>query len=467
MALRRGQNRGGGVNQQLPSRLALPIKCVVDKEGHLIAVDAAIRRLHASNGGQEGGVLAVPALLGLAKLCFNTGLKLERNVYVADKEHDLQLWVEVEKQDENVLLSIVGWQERQTSTSNRQPFISNISRPIVRTHPQSMQISSAGIILRASRSLLETFGNDFIAADFDKHFELVEEQISLADLFHAPGSIPERLRVKHRSTEIERVSLVDPVKTETGAIAGLHLVFMLPAEGDESSEDPSTNQRPSQSGMGLGKHFANAVRQPLGRILANAETIGSELNGPILEQYSSYAKDIASAAKHLSELVGDLEDLDAIDRPEFKVAREPVELGDIARRVVGLLALKAADHQITLLPPEMDKQCHVVGEFRRVLQIVLNLVGNAIRYSPGGTAIRIDIHPENSSISVEDEGPGIPLEDRERVFTKFERLGRSGDGGSGLGLYISRKLALAMGGELNIESGVTGGARFTLSLPIS
>ena len=212
-----------------------------------------------------------------------------------------------------------------------------------------MQISPAGIILRASRSLLETFGNDFIAADFDKHFELVEEQISLADLFHAPGSIPERLRVKHRSTEIERVSLVDPVKTEMGAIAGLHLVFMLPAEGDESSEDPSTNQRPSHIGMGLGKHFANAVRQPLGRILANAETIGSELNGPILEQYSSYAKDIASAAKHLSELVGDLEDLDAIDRPEFKVAREPIELGDIARRVVGLLALKAADHQITLV----------------------------------------------------------------------------------------------------------------------
>jgi signal transduction histidine kinase len=70
--------------------------------------------------------------------------------------------------------------------------------------------------------------------------------------------------------------------------------------------------------------------------------------------------------------------------PSSRSLREPVELGDIARRVSGLLALKAADHQITLISPDEDIKCVVVGEFRRVLQIVLNLVGNAIRYSPGG-----------------------------------------------------------------------------------
>lgn len=453
--------------QNLPARLALPIKCVVDQEGRLIAADVAIRRLHASNGGRDGGVIAVPGLLDLANLCWQTGLRFERNVYAADKDHDIELWVEAEKKDRNVHLSIIGWQERGTAVLSASPFRTRAGQHVVRNAPQSMQISRSGVVLSASRVLLENFGNEFVAYAFDEHFDLIDHPAGFEALLRAPGDVPERVRVRNRSTDVELTALVDLKKSDTESVVGVHLVFLLPEALPTVGSGANAEEKHANAGMGLGRHFANAVRQPLGRILANAETIGSELNGPILEQYSSYAKDIASAAKHLSELVGDLEDLDAIDRPEFKVAREPVELGDIARRVSGLLALKAADHQITLISPDEDIKCVVVGEFRRVLQIVLNLVGNAIRYSPGGTQIRIAINPTAATISVEDEGPGIPEEDRERVFTKFERLGRSGDGGSGLGLYISRKLARAMGGELLIETGSAGGARFTLSLPIA
>jgi len=70
-------------------------------------------------------------------------------------------------------------------------------------------------------------------------------------------------------------------------------------------------------------------------------------------------------------------------------------------------------------------------------------------------------------ISVRDQGKGIDPADREKIFEKFERLGRSGDGGSGLGLYISRRLARAMGGELHVENAEDGGAIFTLRLPNS
>lgn len=453
--------------QILPARLALPIKCVVDQDGRLIAADAAIRRLHISNSGHEGGILAVPGLLDLAFLCLRTGLRFERSVFVADKDHDIELWVEAEKQNQNVQLSVVGWQERDSSHPTSQPFKSSLIQTPDRKFPLSMQINHAAVVLRASGTLLELFGDDFIAAGFDDHFELVDQQGTIADLLKSPDGIPDRLSIRQRSTGTEREALVDVVKSGVNKVVGVHLVFLMPEVGVADQDSSKEVTRQHNSGMGLGRHFASAVRQPLGRILANAETIGSELNGPVLEQYSSYAKDIASAAKHLSELVGDLEDLDAIDRPEFKVAREPVEFGDIARRVSGLLALKAADHQIALVHPDEATQCEVVGEFRRVLQIMLNLVGNAIRYSPGGTEIRITIDPAASSISVEDDGPGIPEEDRERVFTKFERLGRSGDGGSGLGLFISRKLARAMGGDLIVEEGTAGGARFTLSLPTS
>jgi hypothetical protein len=232
----------------------------------------------------------------------------------------------------------------------------------------------------------------------------------------------------------------------------------------------TTPEAPSASPEVLfGRQLAPVLRQPLGRIIANAETIGSELNGPIRENYALYAKDIANAARHLVALVDDLGDLEAVERADFVTARDNIELGDIARRVAGLLALKAADHSIRLVAPTDAHSVPAVAEFRRVLQILLNLVTNAIRYSPDGTDVFIDIASvdNGSLVMVRDQGAGIAAEDRERVFDKFERLGRSGDGGSGLGLYISRRLALAMGGDLTVDNAESGGAKFTLRLPAS
>jgi signal transduction histidine kinase len=108
-----------------------------------------------------------------------------------------------------------------------------------------------------------------------------------------------------------------------------------------------------------------------------------------------------------------------------------------------------------------------VAEFRRVLQVLLNLIGNALRYAPEGSQvwIRLEQDGEFARVIVADQGPGLDEEQQARVFGKFERLGRSGDGGSGLGLYISRRLARAMGGELSVESAPGQGARFILSVP--
>ncbi|MBK6706327.1 MAG: HAMP domain-containing histidine kinase [Sphingomonadales bacterium] len=400
--------------QHLPTRLALPIKCIVAADGSLLAADSAVRRL---------------------------------------------------KQEKAVHLSITGWHERVATYRPTLPLPQATTHFEYRSALPSMHVNRSGIILQASESLADILGCSAIAEQFDDHFSIVGYSEGLISLLQQEAEIPNRIGIQHLSSSRECFALVDIIRLETEAVAGARLVFLLNDVARAEAGAAEATALPSHSGMGLGRHFASAVRQPLGRILANAETIGSELNGPILEQYSSYAKDIALAARHLSELVGDLEDLDAIDKPDFKVAKEPVELGDIAQRVAGLLALKAADHQIELVVPDRETKGHVIGEFRRVLQIALNLVGNAIRYSPGGSKVRIEVDPAGPSISVIDEGPGIPVEDRERIFTKFERLGRFGDGGSGLGLYISRKLARAMGGELSIGAGEGGGANFTLRLP--
>lgn len=223
----------------------------------------------------------------------------------------------------------------------------------------------------------------------------------------------------------------------------------------------------SSSGALFGKQLAPVLRQPLHRIIANAETMGSELLGPIRENYASYARDIANAARHLTALVEDLDDLEAVERPGFSTAQDDIELGDVARRAAGLLALTAADHRMTISLPDAQTYVTATAELRRVLQITLNLITNAIRYSPVGTDVQVEVGAEDgfAYLSVPDQGAGVDAEHHERIFAKFERLGRTGDGGSGLGLYISRRLARAMGGDLTVEAAKGGGAKFTLRLP--
>jgi signal transduction histidine kinase len=162
-----------------------------------------------------------------------------------------------------------------------------------------------------------------------------------------------------------------------------------------------------------------------------------------------------------------LSDLEAVERPGFSTAQDDIELGEVARRAAGLLALTAADHRMTISLPDARTYVTAIAELRRVLQIMLNLITNAIRYSPDGTEVWVEVGAEDgfAFLSVSDQGAGVDANDHERIFAKFERLGRTGDGGSGLGLYISRRLARAMGGDLTIEAAKGGGAKFTLRLP--
>jgi len=121
-----------------------------------------------------------------------------------------------------------------------------------------------------------------------------------------------------------------------------------------------------------------------------------------------------------------------------------------------------------LVGPEIGERVSARGDAKRILQVVLNLMGNAINYSPEGSTVTVAVSKVGSSkasIAVSDEGPGLSPGQLERVFAKFERLGRSGDGGSGLGLYISRRLAEAMSGSLDVKSTPGTGAIFTLELP--
>ncbi|RZM21285.1 MAG: ATP-binding protein, partial [Sphingomonas sp.] len=115
----------------------------------------------------------------------------------------------------------------------------------------------------------------------------------------------------------------------------------------------------------------------------------------------------------------------------------------------------------------LDVRVPALGDFRRVLQVLVNLVGNAVRYSPRGSQVIVTVTRTQSHavVVVADKGKGVAPEDQVRIFEKFERVDPSEAGGNGLGLYIARRLARAMQGDLTVESAPGEGARFVLTLP--
>ena len=165
--------------------------------------------------------------------------------------------------------------------------------------------------------------------------------------------------------------------------------------------------------------------------------------------------------------MADLLDLEAVEREDFATAAEPIDLADVARRAAGLLAVRAAQANIRFERPTLDEALPATGDFRRALQVLVNLISNALRYSPSGAPVRISAGRDGGEVSatVSDQGKGIAVADQARIFDKFERVDPSEAGGSGLGLYISRKLARAMGGDITVDSAPGQGARFTFTLP--
>ena len=125
-----------------------------------------------------------------------------------------------------------------------------------------------------------------------------------------------------------------------------------------------------------------------------------------------------------------------------------------------------AEERNVSIASEMTEPLPASGQEPAVIQILVNLIGNALRHSPEGSTVHLsfDRTHASASVTVTDEGPGIEPADQQRIFERFERL-QSQEGGTGLGLAISRRLARSMGGDVTLDSAPGEGARFTLTLP--
>lgn len=439
-----------------------PVHGKVDGQGRLVEADPPLLRLQERAGGVRGGALAVPQLASLARLTRRLGISLSRRVVAANGDQDIDLWVQVKPERDCVELAITGWQD--IAPAPPQPGLDAVrwrdfsrasadwiieTDPMLRiTHPPANMPAATGQPIEA----LFTLSCDEAGVSH------ISESARVADRFEDDGAtfllgpgVPVRLA---------GIPLIDGI----GTLAGYQLLV--------SRRDPQAQARgrlaPPPLDEAFGSQLGRAMREPLDRIIANADIIQERGDGPVRRDYAGYAEDIAGAGRHLLALVEDLVDLQTIERADFRPEADTVDLADTALRAAGLLAVRAANHQVSIDARTPGNPVMARGDFRRILQVLINLLSNAIRHSPeGGTVwIRCEQEGDIAAIIVADAGDGIAPENHERIFDRFERLGLRDGTGSGLGLYISRRLARAMGGDLGIDSAPMQGARFVFTLPV-
>jgi signal transduction histidine kinase len=175
---------------------------------------------------------------------------------------------------------------------------------------------------------------------------------------------------------------------------------------------------------------------------------------------------IAVEADRLSRLVGDILDLAKLDAHRFTLLQEEVDMESLCEQAYSAFSEEARRRAIDYTR-DVDGRPVIVTDGDRVLQIISNLLQNAFRWTPDGGRIELTLAQTNGNVNVEvdDTGPGISAEERDRIFRPF--VSRDGAGGTGLGLAIARELAAALGGRIELESEPGRGSRFRLVLPAS
>ncbi|HEX4694023.1 HAMP domain-containing sensor histidine kinase [Sphingomonas sp.] len=437
---------------------------LVDRDGRLVEAERPLDELNTRAGGALGQPFAVPQVAVLARLAQRLGIPVSRHVVAADGPDEIELWVRADPVEQGVRLAISGWRVRApwtppADTARRDRDLLVLDADWSWETDATLRLTAIGEgAVRFGIDAKKLLGKPLDALMTPKPDDNGAMPMFAVLLAHGPfDDQPATVRASGATMMLSARPRLDTAGNFAGYVGAARAVSApaAPIGGDDALTEA------------FGARLDRALRAPLGRIIANADSINAQTDGPIRQDYADYAADIASAGRHLMTLVDDLVDLQAIERPDFVVAAEPVDLADVGRRAAGLLNVRAAERGVRIDKPQDIDTAPAIGEFKRVLQILVNLIGNAVRYSPDGGMVWVRTHRDRDTavIIVADQGKGIAKQEHSRIFEKFERVDPTEPGGSGLGLYIARRLARAMGGDLTVDSAPGEGARFMLTLP--
>jgi len=217
--------------------------------------------------------------------------------------------------------------------------------------------------------------------------------------------------------------------------------------------------------------MSHELRTPLNAILGYSELILDNIYGEPPEQMREVLERVQSNGRYLLGLINDVLDLSKIEAGQLTLSLADYSLADVLQSVHSAVESLAAEKGL-VFRIEVPHDLPVAhGDERRLAQVLLNLAGNAIKFTDAGeVAIEAEAANGGFRIVVRDTGPGIAPEDQGRIFEEFQQVDSTSTrqkGGSGLGLAISKRIVEMHGGRIGVESEPGGGSTFTISLPVT
>src|SRR5229473_1376556 len=216
--------------------------------------------------------------------------------------------------------------------------------------------------------------------------------------------------------------------------------------------------------------MSHELRTPLNAVLGFSDLLADERYGPLNDRQQRYVAHIHTGGKHLLKLISDILDLSKIEAGRMELSREDVTVASAFTEVISAL-YPLAEKKSQALLQQVEPNLHVHADGMRFKQVLMNLAGNAIKFTPEGGRIKLAARQVDDQVRIEvrDNGPGIPPEQQEQIFEAFFRLAQTGTAteGTGLGLAITARLVELHGSKLGIESQPDEGTCFYFSLPLT
>lgn len=434
-----------------------PVLGRLDRAGRLVSADAELEALQREAGAAIGQPLALPQIAAVAQLARKLRTTVSRPALAASTDHDVELWVQATPEGDEVALSLEGWTVRAPAGARLAAMLGGTADEETGGARNEWAADEELRLISLSPDLAELLGvkpDEAAGQPLTRVLRLDDDEAGEMPLISALAARRGFSGQRARSRADESRSLLlsgEVVTAADGSFAGFR--GSVQADGTHLAAPAQAQAQATAFDHALDE----VLRSPLDRIIESAERIVERADGPLRSDYGSYGNDIAAAARHLLSVLGSV-------HADPNQAAHSIDLAALAGEAVVMVDASADERSVTI-ELERREALSAKGEQRAVIQILVNLIGNAIRYSPEGGRIRIAFSRDAgaASVSVEDNGPGVAAADQQRIFERFERA--HAREGTGLGLAISRRLARSMGGDVILDSAPGEGARFTLTLP--
>jgi signal transduction histidine kinase len=299
------------------------------------------------------------------------------------------------------------------------------------------------------------------------------ETVMMSHRFHEfllPMPADPAFRGFDRMQQSARIAPLRSAGRAAGAVALIHDVTERVAREAELRDALERAESASQAKSDFMAAMSHELRTPLGAIIGYADLVETEVVGPLSELQKTHMRRVKAGAWHLLGIIEEILTFSRVDAGREPVHPEPVAPAVVAADAVSLVELQASQKGLALRVMLGDSPAEVVTDPGKLRQILVNLLGNAVKFTDQGEVeLRVWTEPERVCFRVTDTGPGIPPDFLDRIFEPFTQVDSThtrAKGGTGLGLPVSRRLARLLGGDLLVVSTLGEGSQFTATIPL-